>query len=183
MELSSAIAQRVSALKLADPGPDRHQVQSLLAAALQVPDHGMLEPTRFVVVDKGRRSRFADLLEASLLRRRPDSTTVQIAAQRKKAFRAPVIIIVAAHVIEGHKVPVVEQIATVAAGIQNMFLLARDMGLGVMWKTGAPAYDPQFCEDAGLQADDRVVGMVYVGSPVTEKEVRSHDASKVAQWL
>ncbi|MCG8440495.1 MAG: nitroreductase family protein, partial [Caulobacterales bacterium] len=50
-EVLALMAQRRStpADKLASPGPSPDQVDSLLALAARVPDHGKLAPWRFVV--------------------------------------------------------------------------------------------------------------------------------------
>ena len=43
------------------PGPDRAQVRQMLTAAARCPDHGKLEPWRFVVLEGAARTRLAGL--------------------------------------------------------------------------------------------------------------------------
>ena len=53
-----AILQRRSAAGLRAPGPTREQLALLLRAATTVPDHGMLQPYRFVIVEGEARTVF-----------------------------------------------------------------------------------------------------------------------------
>ena len=58
--------------------------------------------------------------------------------------------------------------AWVAAGAaaENLFLAAHDLGYGVMWKTGAAAYDPDVKAVLGLKATDHIVGIMHLGTRV-----------------
>ena len=49
---------------LAEPGPGREEVLQLLTAAARVPDHGKLEPWRFVVLEGAGKARFAAAIRA-----------------------------------------------------------------------------------------------------------------------
>jgi nitroreductase len=73
---------------------------------------------------------------------------------------------VAARINKG-KIPEVEQIASVAAGAQNMFLAAHALGLGAMWKTGLAAYDPDVKTALGLLPEDHIVAFLSLGTVVT----------------
>ena len=48
---------------LVSPAPTREELRPLLTAAARSPDHGKLEPWRFVVVEHGAMQRLADLTE------------------------------------------------------------------------------------------------------------------------
>jgi len=56
-------------------------------------------------------------------------------------------------------------VATGAAA-QNLFLAAHALGYGVMWKTGAAAYDSQVKAVLGLTAEDHIVAILHIGSKV-----------------
>ena len=49
---------------LSDPAPDRGELMTLMTAAARVPDHGKLEPWRFVVLAGEGRARFAAAIRA-----------------------------------------------------------------------------------------------------------------------
>ena len=49
---------------LTGPAPDRDALTEILTAAARTPDHGKLEPWRFIVLERGALDRLADLAKA-----------------------------------------------------------------------------------------------------------------------
>src|SRR5215831_11677551 len=115
MDLLTAILTRSSALKLIEPGPTHADLERIMLAGARAPDHGKLAPWRFVVLEGAGREKLANAMSASLQRRISDSSAAQLDAEKQKAYRAPTIIVVAAHVNVGHKIPQGEQVLAVAA--------------------------------------------------------------------
>jgi nitroreductase len=165
MELLAAINSRTSAAKLTSPGPDAAQLAAILEAAGRAPDHGRLRPWRCIVVDAGLRNEFATAAAAAKRSRIPQMTDEQFAAERDKVLSSPTIVVIACSVRrEQTKIPEIEQVVAVAAAAQNLFLAAHDQGYGVMWKTGAAAYDPHVKATLGLREDDHIVGIMHLGT-------------------
>jgi nitroreductase len=136
----------------------------MFACATRAPDHGRLRPWRFVVVRSEARGRFGELLADHLRRAHPQVSAETLERERLKAFRAPLIVVVAAHCNPEVKVPVIEQTLSAAAAIHAMMLAALALGFNGMWKTGSPAYDPVVKSALGLEAADDIVGFLYLGS-------------------
>ena len=82
-------------------------------------------------------------------------------------MRSPTIVIVGCAVREHPKVPQIEQVIAAAAAAQNLFLAAHDLGYGVMWKTGAAAYDPEVKALVGLRPQDHIVAIMHLGTRPT----------------
>lgn len=166
MDAMELLLNRESAVKLESPGPDRAVLDAIFRSAVRTPDHGRLRPWRFVVILEDKRARFGEVMAESMRRREPGASADMLQRERDKAMRAPVIVAVAAHVQRQHKIPEVEQVASAAAAAQTIMLAANAQGFGTMWKTGAPAYDPFVKQALGLDADDDVLGFLYVGKQV-----------------
>jgi nitroreductase len=166
MDALELMLSRESALKLAAPGPSAEELDRIFASAVRAPDHGRLRPWHFVVIQEGQRAAFGALMAESLRRRDPTVSEAELERERGKAFRSPVIVVVAAKVKRGFKIPEVEQIASAAAAAQTIMLAAPALGYGAVWKTGAPAYDPVVKTALGLSADDDIVGFLYIGTRV-----------------
>src|SRR5512138_610499 len=166
MELLEGIQSRVSALKLAAPGPSPEHLEQILCAGLRAPDHGRLKPWRFVVLEGDSRLKLAEAMAELFRRKAPQATAAQREAERAKPMRAPTIVVVAARISKG-KIPEIEQVAAVAAGVQNMFLAAHALGYGAMWKTGAAAYDAEVKTTLGLLPEDHIVALLYLGTIAT----------------
>ena len=103
--------------------------------------------------------------------------------ERRKALRAPVIVAVAAAARPHPKVPEIEQVAAVSAGIENLILAAHALGFGTMWKTGGAAYSAVVKRALGLDEADQILGFVYLGTAVTRAPVRSAEIDAVTRWL
>ena|SRR3984957_2535434 len=164
MELLAAIESRSSAARLGLPAPTPEHLARILDAAAHAPDHGRLRPWRFIVVDAGLRDGFA-LAAASAKRvRLPSMSEEQFAAECEKMKNSPAIVVVGCTVRREHKVPEIEQVIAAAAAAENLFLAAHDLGYGVMWKTGAAAYDAGVKAAIGLSAEDHIVGIMHLGT-------------------
>jgi len=171
---------RESALKLVEPAPGRVALEGILSSAVRAPDHGRLRPWEFLVIEGEGREEFGRILGESLLRRRPDTSEELLDVERKKALRAPMIIVVVATIKEDTKIPQVEQLLSAGAAAQNIMLAVQAFGFAAMWKTGDAAYDPQVKQELGLQATDEIVGFLYVGtrtgrsSPLPRPKAEAH---------
>jgi nitroreductase len=165
MELFAALQTRSSAARLTAPGPSPEHLEVLLQAAALAPDHGRLKPWRFIVLKDAIRDAFATAAAEAKRARLPSMTAEQVGAEREKMNRSPTIVVVGCAVNrEQTKIPEVEQIVAVGAAAQNLFLAAHDLGYGVMWKTGAAAYDPAVKAVVGLRPDDHIVAIMHLGA-------------------
>ncbi|MGO9785421.1 MAG: nitroreductase family protein [Stellaceae bacterium] len=165
MDALQALLTRRSPAQLREPAPDGPALQTMLDAAMRAPDHGKLRPWRFLVLRGDARARFGALMAESLKRRDPTATPPLLEKERVKPLRAPLIVVVAAEIVEGHKIPAVEQLLAAGAAAQNLQLAAHALGFGAVWRTGAPAYDPFVKQALGFKVSDAIVGFMYLGTP------------------
>ncbi len=170
MEVNHAIETRRSIGRVKQDPVPRELVEKVLESAVHAPNHKITEPWRFhVFAGKGRgefaRAR-AELarLQAEAEGEEEEFAAGRISRERKKAFRAPVVIAV---VSKGGRdeVETLENYAACAAAVQNMQLTAHSLGLGVIWRTGPVAYHEHMREFFGLGDGDRIVAYLYVGYP------------------
>jgi nitroreductase len=184
MDAIDLLLTRESALKLDAPAPTEADLDKIFQSAVRAPDHGRLRPWRFVVIEGDKLPRLGDLMVDAMRRRMPDANDDMLARERAKPMRAPMIVVAAAHVQKGHKIPECEQIAAAAAAAQNIMLAAHALGYGAMWKTGEPAYDPAVKTALGLDADDEVMGFLYLGKNVGSGSTAPRPAARdqVTVW-
>ncbi len=181
MDAIEALMGRVSPAQLVEPGPDAAQLKTLLAAAARAPDHGRMQPWRFVLIDGEARTRFGEVMAQSLKRREPDAPVGKLDAERKKPLRAPLVVVVAAAVKDNPKVPDIEQVVAAGAAAQNMLVAAHALGLGGFWRTGATAYDAEVKRALGLADQDAIVGFLYLGSIGVPGQARPGDIAAVTR--
>ena len=158
---------------LTGPGPDdaaltellSNQVQifcdGLLTLAARVPDHGKLEPWRFIVLRDPALERLAPLVaEASTAA----GNTPEKAQKHGDAFRVPVVVAVVFTPTASDKVPEWEQFLSAGAVSLGLVNAALASGYGASWLTGV-ASAPDFARaHLGLTGDERIAGFIHIGS-------------------
>jgi nitroreductase len=98
-------------------------------------------------------------------------------------LRAPTLIVVST-CTDTDPVRAQEDLTATAAAVQNMLLAAHAKGLSAAWKTGKIIYDPDVKAFLGLQIDDRIVAIVYLGAAARETAtVRARDVDGCVHWL
>jgi len=167
MDAIDALTTRRSPAQFAEPAPDDASLGEILRAAMRAPDHGKLKPWRFIVLRGDARKRFGDVMAEAMKRREPEVPPNMLEREREKPLRAPLIVVLAVAIQEGHKIPVIEQLLSAGAAAQNIMVAAHALGYGAAWKTGAPAYDNFVKETLGLAPSDAIAGFLYLGTPAT----------------
>jgi len=165
VDVFEAINTRSSASVLRDPGPTDQQWEMLLRAGARAPDHGRLRPWRFLIVRGEARELLGDVMAEALRASKPDTPSEALDRERRKPSRAPAILVVAVVPVPHSGVPEIEQILAGGAAAQNILLAAHALGLGAIWRTGAPAYDDRVARALGLPEQGRVVAFIYLGAP------------------
>ncbi|MGH9154633.1 MAG: nitroreductase family protein [Acidimicrobiales bacterium] len=189
MDALDAIFARRSVGRLTEPGPDEGDLQTVLQAAAAAPDHGELRPWRFVVLAGPAKDAFGTVLADAYLARCGATGLVptdgQVAKERTKLGRAPVVVVVAAVHRPSDAIAWDEQLAAGAAAAENALLAATALGYGSMWRTGEVVRHPAVKAALGLAEADAVVGFLYLGTPAegAAKPPRRPDlAGLVEHW-
>ena len=182
MKALEALHSRNSAPRLTGEVSESH-LGNILKAGLRAPDHAQLRPWRVLVIDGKARDKLGALFAQAKLARDPDQTPEQLAKIKGKPLRAPLVIVVAAKIVEHVKVPEIEQLLSAGACAQNMLLAAHAQGLGAMWRTGEMAYDPLVHKGLGFEDNEKIVGFLYVGEiDGRTKEISELDVSRFVSW-
>lgn len=164
---------------LRPPAPDRAELLTLLTAAVRVPDHGKLEPWRFVVLAGPGLARFAAAIRARAAATGQDPDKGALAFEE-----APLCVAVVGVPREGTKIPALEQTLSAGALCLGLVNAALAAGWGACWLTGWPAYDAEFREAAlGLAADEWIAGFVHLGSSDAAPPERPRpDVGSLVAW-
>jgi len=172
----AALHSRVSVSELVAPPPSFAQREIIFRAALRAPDHGQLRPWRFLLVEGDDRKTVGNILadvEGS-------ENEVQRNRTAGRLLRAPLVLLIVAHITPHTKIPEIEQKMSVAAAVQNMLIAAHTLNVGAMWRSGMITYEPSLAEKLGLAANERLLGFLYLGTP--KNETKSHE-TKIVQTL
>ncbi|HTU59051.1 MAG TPA: nitroreductase [Polyangiales bacterium] len=165
MDAIELLRTRASNGKLTEPAPDADTLRFALEAAARAPDHAGLRPWRVHLVRGEARDKLGALMAEAARKQNPNLSAEDYDKTRKKALRAPLIIVVSAAVQDNPKVPAIEQVLAAGAAAQNILLALFARGYSAMWRTGGPAYDEDVKRAFGLRAEDALVAFIYAGTP------------------
>lgn len=162
-DVIEAILNRSSEPRLAAPAPTADQLERLFECAFRAPDHALLRPWRYLVIEGEGLQALGELYAQT-------GDTIEAKDKlRSMPRRAPMIIVGITSPKSHPKVPEIEQSMSTAVGMGYLLLALKDAGFGGMWRTGGLAYDARVKEGLGLAAHESIAGFLYVGTVSSEK--------------
>lgn len=165
------------------PVPTSEELAPMLQAAARTPDHGKLEPWRFIVIEKPAMTRLADVAEAC--GRALGLDEEQIAKGRGQFDQGHLAVAVIEVQKPSAKIPALEQ--TYSAGAVCLALLnaALASGWGANWLSGWPSHDRSFMQGAlGLEAHERIAGFIHIGTETATPPDRPRpDMDAITTWI
>lgn len=168
---------------LASPGPDAAELDSMLAIASRVPDHGKLAPWRFIVFAGEGRARAGDAIAAIFREDQPDADEDRVAIERTRLSRAPVVVAVVSKSAPHAKIPEWEQTLSGAAACTLLVLAAHAHGYAATWLTEWYAYDARVRAALGLSGNERIIGFVHMGTLARPQDDRPRPAlADIVTW-
>jgi nitroreductase len=139
---------------------------------MRTPDHGKLEPWRFIVLEKGAMSRLANLAETRAAALGLDSNATF--KGKDQYAKGNLAVVVVESLQENEKIPDIEQ--TYSAGAVCLALLnaALASGWGANWLSGWTSHDREFVKVGfGLDENERVAGIIHIGTEGFEPPERT----------
>jgi nitroreductase len=164
------------------PVPTPEQLTPILTAAARSPDHGKLEPWRFVVFEGIALRRLGDAARACAKARGLDAEQADKGAQQFETGHLAVAVIEVQKPSE--KIPALEQTYAVGGVCLALLNAALASGWGANWLSGWPSHDRSFMTDAlGLAAHERVAGFIHIGTETSAPPDRPRpDLSQIVTW-
>jgi len=168
---------------LAEPVPDRATLETLLTAAARTPDHGKLEPWRFVILGKGAMPRLADASQARGIALGLDDE--QIAKGRGQFDQGHLAVAVIEVQKPSPKIPMLEQTYSAGAVCLALVNAALAAGWGANWLSGWPSHDREFMQSAlGLADHERIAGLIHIGTETSVPPERPRpDIAALSTWV
>ncbi len=171
MDAQSLLLNRHSQARLTAPGPTDAQLELLLQAALQAPDHAGLHPYEFMIMRGTELDRLGQLFRQAAAKM--GKSAAEQTRYQHMPLRAPMVVVVISRVQAHPKVPPLEQQLCAGCAVLQMQLMAQTQGLGGIWRTGELAYDETVCAGLGMNGDEGIIGFLYLGTPVAPTFART----------
>ncbi len=162
-------------------------VRQMLVNATWAPTHKLTQPWRFIVFTGEGIQQLAQR-QAAVYK----EVTSRDGSFRQDKFesllRKPLL---SSHVIAvcmvrdpKRSVPEVEEIGAVFCAIQNIYLTAHAYGVGCYLSTGGITYFEEAKGLFGLEAEDKFIGFIHVGTPKEHpKGANRKPVEEIAQWV
>lgn len=154
------------------PGPSPAELEIILTIGARVPDHGKLVPWRFIVFEGDARQRAGEVIAQVFAKKHPQAGAAEIDVERRRLTDAPLVIGVVSFTKPHPKVPAFEQELSAGASAMNMITAATALGYGAAWLTGWFAFDRDVLTGFGLKTDEKLAGLIYIGTPTKPTEDR-----------
>lgn len=165
------------------PVPSREDLQTILTAAARVPDHGKLEPWRFVILEKAALSRLARKVESLCKTEGHDpEKSIKAIGQYADADLAVVVVFSPGST---EKIPLIEQTYSAGAVCLSLLNAALASGWGANWLTGWASENRAFVEgELGLAPTESVAGIIHLGTETAAPPERPRpDIAALTTWM
>ena len=164
----------------------KDMVENILTNGLWAPTHGKTQPWRFKVYSgDGRQKLRAQIEEIHSRINDEDAFPKRKLEKLVKRFETTsVIVALIMKRTPETRIPEVEEIEAVACAAQNIMLTSTAYGLGAFWSSPGFIYTPEANEAFGLNEEDKLLGLIYLGYPDVEWP-KSHrkPLEYVTEWV
>jgi len=184
LSLTAAIHARRSIKEFTSKPITREEVERLLDAAAQAPNHRMTQPWRFYVLGPEARRSFGEILGRRKAKKveNPEAAAAVVAKVADAHAGLPAFLVVASVLDENPEIREEDYAATMMA-VQNICLAAHDAGLGTHIKSGAVMDDPDARTAFGVKDGERVVAMIELGEPARRPDPKGRkSAQEFTTW-
>ena len=165
------------------PVPEREALMTLLTAAARMPDHGKLEPWRFIVIERPAMGRLADIAQqrGEALGLAPE----QIAKGRAQFDQGNLAVVVVEVQKPSEKIPALEQTYSAGAVCLSLLNAALAAGWGANWLSGWASHDRDFMRQGfDLSPHEKIAGIIHIGTETSAPPERPRpDIESITSWL
>lgn len=148
----------------------KDEIAQLLGLARWAPSHKLTQPWHFVVFMGDKLHQLMELQQEIYLEKTEPDKVLQSKLDKlsDNALRSSAFIAVIMRRDEAERVPVTEEVCSVACAVQNMYLAMPALGLAGYWSTGGATNEQPMREYLGLKEKDMHLGWLIIGKSEVE---------------
>ncbi len=168
---------------LTTPVPSRDELVEILTAGARTPDHGKLEPWRFLVLERAALERIAaEVMARGAARGEAQDRIEKVYRQFADAHLAVAVVVSPK---PSEKVPEIEQVYSAGAVCLGLLNAALASGWGANWLSGWACHDPEFLSVAlGIAEHETVAGFIHIGTETAAPPERPRpDLDAITTWV
>jgi len=178
MDAINALMSRRSYARcnLVKPAPNKAQVETLLQAAMSVPDHGNLKPWRFILIQE------QGIQDLSMLVKKKYAATMSeedLASFVEEISATPMMVFVCSNLTLEHRVSVLDQQLAGGAVCEHILLAAHALGFAGIWHTSET--DDDLRQLLSLKKEDDILGVLSIGTAKRTSKAKRKSFSYLTQ--
>lgn len=154
---------------LIEPAPSADELAQILTIASRVPDHGKLNPWRFIIYRGDARIQIGEMLAERAAQRAQQQNEEFNDSHREKELkrfsRAPLVIGIICSPRDTDRIPEWEQFLSTGAAAMQLCNAANALGYGSNWITNWYSDDEEGKRLLGVAPYEKVAGFVHLGTP------------------
>lgn len=185
MTLAALLRARRTIKRFTSRPVTRDEIEALIDAAVQAPNHRMTQPWHFYVMGVEARRAYGLALGARKAGKIDDPDAARAVEERVAAAEVaiPAELAVTMQLNENPEIREEDYAATMMA-VENLLLMAQEMGLGTHLRTGAVMADPCARAAIGVTDGERIVALIQIGEPAETPEPRPRRAgTECTTWI
>ncbi len=165
---------------------EREKIEKLLEAATYAPNDRMREPWHFYIL-QGESLKNYEQVALSYLQERFPTKPNLVQSSMEAITNTPLIIVVTSSIVEGDEGATKDNTFAVSSAIMSMWLMAEELGLGMVWRTRGVGlvHDTALHAFIGASENEQLVGTLCIGYPeewITNEKKRTPFLEKTT-WL
>lgn len=160
-------------------------VNQILENATWAPTHGLTEPWYFIVFTGEGLKKLANY-QSELYKKTSGEKFKENKYQNlmENPLKASHVIAICMKPDPNKKIPEIEEIESVAAAVQNMYLTVTAYGLGGYWTTGGITYNEEAKQFLGLNEEDKLLGFFYLGQvAIPSPDSKRKSTKEKVRWV
>ena len=159
-------------------------VSQILENATWAPTHGHTEPWHFVVFTGDGLRKLGDFQGEVYKNEATDFKEDKYRKLKEQPLPASHLIAICMKRGPNPRIPEVEEIAAVAAAVENIYLSLNAYGIGGYWTTGGVTYNENAKSFFGLGTADKLLGFFYLGYvAVPSPPGKRQPLSEKVEWV
>ncbi|MGM0901760.1 MAG: nitroreductase family protein [Bacillota bacterium] len=148
---------------------ERGKIEMLLEAATYAPNDRMREPWHFYVLQGDSLKRYEEVALDYLHKRFPTKPHL-VESSMKAITNTPLVIVVTSAIVDGDEGATKDNTFAVSSAIMSMWLMAEQLGLGMVWRTRGVGlvHETALHDFIGASDQEQLVGTLCIGYPTEE---------------
>lgn len=164
---------------------ETEKIQALLDCAVLAPNDRLRQPWHFFVIRGEAKSRFEEMAKEYLLERFPTKPNL-VKESLAVLEKTPLVIVATADIIPGDEASSEDNEYAVCCAIHSMWLAAKELGLGMVWRTRGVGLvrDERLMQFLGSPENKKAIGTLFIGYPEADAPATERAAADTkTTWL